>query len=248
MRQHFRGPLLPALIILTSSALSVAGCGGSHKKETQPKTASPSPTAPSPVSTFSRAQVDAALLKPDEIRSGVKQIPVVLDQVRQNKLPLCSLTGMNLPGSPQVISRQFTNKVLGKDQFQYTQLVALFPDPGTASAAYSAVGQALAKCPAKHHTPPKDLANNRTLLAHDDTWKTSNGNVGQWPHVQAVEQQTVSPDATKFNAYHFIYDYAARGNLMFVSVFVQRTAPKDSVAPITKQATDVLARQLGKFG
>ncbi|WP_147341048.1 hypothetical protein [Actinomadura logoneensis] len=226
----------------------ISGCGGSHKKDAKTKAPSPTSATPSPVPTFNRSQVNAALLKADDIRSGIKQIPVVLDQVRENKLPLCSLTGMKLPGTPQLITRQFTNKVLGKDQFQYTQLVALYADAGAASAAFSTVTQALGKCPAKHHAPPRQLANNRTVLAHDDTWKSSNTAIGQWPHVQAIEQQTVSPDATKYNAYHFIYDYAWRGNLMFASVYVQRTAPKDSTAPIIQQASGILQKQLGKFG
>ncbi|MFC5185451.1 hypothetical protein [Actinomadura harenae] len=229
------------------TALSLTGCGGSHKK-TAPTPSAPTTPPTSPPASFSTEQVKAALLAPTDIKKGIHEIKVVLDPLKLDKVPICSLTGFKMPGSPQLTTRQFVNDTLGADQFQYAQLIARYDDATSANSAYSALSNAANKCVKRRHVPPKKVTDNFTIFSHNDTWKVTDAAVQSWAHLQGTEQQVYPPDATKFNVYNVFYDYASRGNVVIATMYAQRTAPKVSAAPIAQQASTVLQKQLGKFG
>ncbi|MEV4252558.1 hypothetical protein AB0J52_05255 [Spirillospora sp. NPDC049652] len=229
------------------TALALTGCGGSHKK------APPSPSAPAtspsnPPPSYSAEQVKAALLAPADIKKGIHQIKVVLDPLKYDKVPICSLTGFKMPGTPQLTTRQFVNDTLGADQFQYVQLVARYNDAASANSAYSSLSNAANKCPKRRHVPPKKVTENFTIFSHNDTWKVTGDAIQSWAHLQGTEQQVYPPDATKYNVYNVFYDYAARGNVVIATMYAQRTTPKASATPIAQQAATVIQKQLGKFG
>ncbi|MEV5568553.1 hypothetical protein AB0L06_00770 [Spirillospora sp. NPDC052269] len=230
------------------TALALTGCGGSGKKKAEPTPSAPSTTPSSPPPVYSADQVKAALLAPADIKKGIHEIKVVLDPLKFDKVPICSLTGFKMPGSPQLTTRQFINDTLGADQFQYAQLIARYDDAASANSAYSALSGAAGKCPKRHHVPPKKVTENFTIFSHNDTWKVTDSAVQSWAHLQGTEQQVYPPDATKFNVYNVFYDYASRGNVVIATMYAQRTAPKASAAPIAQQASTVIQKQLGKFG
>ncbi|WP_026413949.1 hypothetical protein [Actinomadura oligospora] len=229
-------------------ALALTGCGGSHKKKAAPSPSTPTTTPSSPPPTYSADQVKAALLAPADIKKGIHQIKVVLDPLKFDKVPICSLTGFKMPGSPQLTTRQFVNDTLGAEQFQYAQLIARYDDTASATSAYSALNSAASKCPKRRHIPPKKVTENFTIFSHNDTWKVADSTIQSWTHLQGTEQQVYPPDATKFNVYNVFYDYASRGNVVIATMYAQRTAPKASAAPIAQQASTVIQKQLGKFG
>lgn len=243
-----RGIAARSTSVAIVAALALTGCGGSDKKKSAPPASTPATTPSSTPPSYSADQIKAALLAPADIKKGIHEIKVVLDPLKFDKVPICSLTGFKMPGSPELTTRQFVNDTLGADQFQYAQLIARYSDAANANSAYSALSNAANKCPQHRHVPPKKVSENFTIFPHDDKWKVADSATQSWVHIQGTEQQVYSPDATKYNVYNVFYDYAARGNVVIATMYAQRTTPKASAAPIAQQASTVIQKQLGKFG
>ncbi|MFB4312775.1 hypothetical protein [Actinomadura sp. 21ATH] len=231
--------------LLLISALVLTGCGSSDGKSA-PKPSASTPTS-KPPPTYTAAQVERGLLAPAEIGSGVEQIRTVADVLKNGGVPICSLSAGKLDGSPQVTSRQFSNKADAKDEVKYTQVIARYDTPSNATAAFEALKTKAESCPPKQHVAPRKVRENFTVYAHDDTWKLNEDRILDWRRIRGTEQQKYSASTTKYNIFHVFYDYAVQGNLIVATMYYERTEPKKSGDPIAKRATEVLTRQLQRF-
>ncbi|GAA3943757.1 hypothetical protein GCM10023085_27130 [Actinomadura viridis] len=171
-----------------------------------------------------------------------------MEALKERQVPLCSLSGGNLEGKPTITTRQYSNKKQGADEIKYAQLLARYDDGNAAKDAFQALRSKIEACPAKRSVPAKRVRKNVLLLAHEDTWKSAENNTGGWTHLRGVEEQTYAATATKFNVLHFVYDYALRGNIIIATVYWERAEPKTSTDPAARRATEVLTKQLQKFG
>jgi hypothetical protein len=233
-------------MLTACAALAVSGCS---KKEpaAKPIAAEPSPPPTTPPS-FTAEHVRASLIEAKEVGPQVKQISPVADFLEDNRVPMCSLTGIKLPGQPRLAVRQFTNPAKGKGEIKYAQVVAYYGDRTAASNAYMMVQKKARSCPPKQHVPAKKIRNNFTLFPHDDTWKITEGTLGGWTHIRGSEKHVEPPSLTKYNVYHLTYDYNLRGNVFIASLYYERTEPKESGEPVAGRATGVLTKQLRKIG
>ncbi|MEW2352582.1 hypothetical protein [Spirillospora sp. NPDC029432] len=238
-------PSRAAALLLVATLLT--GCGGDDgQKKTAPKTPAANSTSPPPTFTFENLR--AALLPAKEVGADQREIPVALESLKERGIPMCSLSSIQLTGDPETMNRQFTNPAKGKDEVKYAQSIARFKSPAEASKAYAKVQQKARSCPAKQSVPQKRIRTNYVLLAHDDTWKVSEGSLVGWTHLRGTEKHVEPPSQTKYNVYHFMYDYALRGNIIVSSLYWERTEPKKSGEPVAKRATEVLTKQLRKIG
>jgi hypothetical protein len=246
-----RTPAVRFVACSTVAALALSGCGGGggHGKPhpTGSTSRAATPTTPPPP-TFTTDHVKSALLNKREIGSGIQQIDIAIESIRNGKVALCSLSGAKLPGKPQLGTRQYIKPNDKVSEVKYAQMVALYNDVTAAASAFSELKSKAISCPKKQHVPPKRVSSNFTLFAHDDTWKTSEDEVAGWTHLRGFEQQVYPTSLTKHNVFYYIYDYAVRGNLVFTSVYWERTDPGKSGDPIAKRASDLLTKQLQKIG
>ncbi|MBW8481442.1 hypothetical protein [Actinomadura parmotrematis] len=235
-----------ACLIIT---ISLAGCGADKKTTSSP---SPSPSVPQspppPPPAYTVQQIKTGLIKAKEIKSDVKEIGVALDPFKEQQVALCSLSGLKLPGSPDILTRQFVNPDKGSGQVQYIQLIARFKDAESATKAFSSIQEKVEKCPPKKHIPAKKYKEKYSLLPHDDTWTSSSNTIHGWRHISGTEKQTLPPSSTKFNVYHLAYDYVINGNLIIHSVYAARRPAKESGSDIEKKAGELLEKQLQKIG
>jgi hypothetical protein len=162
----------------------------------------------------------------------MRERPARVQGLEEGEAPSCYLSSIELPGSPELVIRQFTT-----------------PDGNTsATGAYEAIKSKTKKCPAKNRTKSRKLPNNRVTLAHDDTWKVTEDQLSGWRHIRGIEKNVYPPSTSIINVYHIYFDYAVRGNVVIASVYWQRTKPSQSSEPIEKKATEVLTKQLQKIG
>ncbi|MGK5553315.1 hypothetical protein ACSNOI_17020 [Actinomadura kijaniata] len=231
--------------MLLIGILVATGCGDSKKK-----TPPPSPTsAPPPASpTYTAEQVKQRMIATKEVSPKARETSVVLDELKDDRALICSMTGFKFPGDPSIVKRQIVNPSKGQDQFQYAQIFALYNNKAAADSAYSALQKKAESCPSKRRVPPKKVRENFTILGHQDTWKAREEPINGWTRLRGVEQQVVPPTATKFNVYHFMYDYAVRGNLVVATMYVERREPKKPADPVAERATELLTKQLQKLG
>ncbi|MBO2454562.1 sensor domain-containing protein [Actinomadura barringtoniae] len=235
---------------LVVTGLILGGCGGSGSEaaDRKPTSAAPSATA-TPPPTYSADAIEKALLKPAEISRGMQNLEISLLPLRDKRLPLCSLTGMVLPGKPDITIRQMNAPQDTHSEKKFAQVIVRYPDPATAAGQFTAVQGKIRACPKKQHVGSKKVPDQKfTLFAHDDTWKLSEDSVAGWSHIRGVEKQLFSSAQTTNNVLYFVYDYAFRGNVLVTSLYWERAKPSDSADPVAKRATDVLTKQLQKLG
>jgi hypothetical protein len=234
------------VVCLALVAVAASGCSDDSKpKPSAPPAPSVSTSPPAPIVT--EAQLKAALIKPDEISPGIKQAQIAVEALKDKKAPMCSLSAAGITGKPQITTRQFYNPKDRIAEVRYAQIFARYDDAPAAQSAFAALTKKAKSCPKKQHIPPKPLTKDFTLFAHDDTWKVSEDKVAQWVHTRGLEEH-VEGHFQKYPVYHFIYDYAVRGNVLFASLYWERTEPKKPSEPIIKRATAVLTKQLEKIG
>ena len=205
-------------------------------------------TSTPPPPSYSAEQIRAALLGPKEIGKDIRETAAEVGALETRQAPMCSYSGVALTGKPDITIRQFANSARGRDEIRYAQLVARYDDSAEAERSFAALEKAARACPPRRHVPSKKVEKNRTRLAHDDTWKVTASTVAGWRGLRGIEQQTYPPSASKFNVFHFMYDYAVRGNVVIATVYWERTEPKKSGDPIARRATELLTKQLQKFG
>ncbi|MCP2336598.1 hypothetical protein [Actinomadura rupiterrae] len=230
------------------TAVSVSGCGGGHHKASAPRTSASTSAPPPPPPTYAQAQVSAALLTPKEIGGDISRIELAVDALKHDQFPSCSLSSLKLPGAPKLALRQYTNSAKGKGEVKYAQAFALYGDATSAASAFDFIKSKSMACPAKHHTPKRPLTEDTFILPHEDIWKATQDTVGQWAHVRGTEQELFSRDVSKYNLFHYFYDYTQRGNLVIGTLYWERTEPKGSPDPIAQRATALLTKQLNKLG
>lgn len=236
------------ITIVLVAAVGVTSCGGDGKQPhaRQAPTSSP-PSSPPPL--YTAEHVKARLLTPEEIGKDIYSAPIEFLPFTSKKAPSCSLSGVKLPGDPELTFRQFANRTKkAAEEIRYAQLIARFPNPSDAAAAYTSLLRKARSCPPKQHVPPRRVKDNFTLFPHDDTWRTNEGSLMGWQHLRGVERQVIPRNYTKYNVLHYIYDYAVRGNLLIATAYWERTEPDGSGEPTAKRATEVLTKQLHKLG
>ncbi|WP_433327903.1 hypothetical protein [Spirillospora sp. CA-294931] len=236
-----------AMLAAAPLVLAAAGCSDDKKSaaSTTPPATSSSATPPP---NYSMEQVKAGLIAAKDIRPDVREIDVALRELKDGRVPVCSLSGFKLPTDPETTERQFANSTKGPKQYVHAQLIARYQEAKDASSDFEILKKKAKACPSKQKVAPKKVGENRTAYAHDDTWRVEEGVQEGWGHLRGIEQQTIDRASSKYNVYHFTYDYALRGNLLVTTLSIERTEPKESGAPITKRATEVLVKQLKKFG
>lgn len=237
-------------VALTLSGLALVGCGGDDGPEKSSATRTPA-AAPSsvPPPTYSVDQVKDRLLTAREVGDGIHDAPVEFLPFKDRKAPSCSLSGVSLPAGPELIFRQYSNRTRkAREEIKYAQLIARFDDHTGAAKAYDKLRKRARSCPTKQHVPPKKIKDNFTLFPHDDTWRTSEDTIAGWQHLRGLEKQVIPRGYTKHNVLHYMYDYALRGNVVIATAYWERTEPDESGDPAARRATEVLTRQLRKFG
>ena len=234
------------LLLTTCMALTVSACSdGAPTAKATPTTPSPTPSTPP---SYTPEHLRASLIRAADVGPRVEEIATIADFLKDDRVPMCSLSGFKLPGKPRLATRQFTNPAKGKGEIKYAQVIAYYPDATAASNAYQAVRQKAYSCPTKQHVAAKRIRKNFTLFPHDDTWKVTEGSLEGWTHVRGSEKHVEPPSLTKYNVYHLTYDYNLRGNVLIASLYYERTEPDQPGEPIAKRATEVLTKQLRKIG
>ncbi|XVQ12693.1 hypothetical protein ACQP1W_09095 [Spirillospora sp. CA-255316] len=233
-------------VSLAIAALLLSAC--SNEPDKAPAAAKPSQTTPAPPPNYPAAQVKAGLLSPQEIGRSIREIPAAIESLQHRQVPMCSLSGVKLQGDPELTIRQYTNPAKGSGEVKYAQLVARYGDAQKAGSAFRELRQRATSCPPKKHVPAKKVRENFVIFAHEDTWKTSEGTIAGWQYLRGAEQQTYPASASKVNVLHLMHDYAVRGNVVVATVYWERTEPKKSGEPIARRATELLTKQLQKFG
>jgi hypothetical protein len=235
-------PLTLAIIPL----LALCACSGGTDENGAG--ASPVPNTPSPPPSYSSSHLKARLLSSGEVGDDIRAIPPAIEALQRRQVPMCSLSGVDLQGGPETLVRQYTNPARGRGEIKYAQFVARYPDAKSAEAAFGTLRQRARACAPKRHVPAKKTRRNFVIFAHDDVWKTSEGTFSGWKHLRGSEQQTYPASASKVNVLHLMHDYAVRGNVVLTTVYWERAEPKKSSDPIARRATELLRKQLQKFG
>jgi hypothetical protein len=235
------------IVCLAVAAIIASGCSDDSKPKPKSATPSPSVSTSPPAPILTEAQLKAALIKPAEISPDIREAQIAVEALKDEKAPMCSLSAAGIAGKPQITTRQFYNPKNRIAEVRYAQIFARYDDAPAAQSAFAALIKKARSCPKKQHIPPKPVTKNFTLFSHDDTWKVSEDTVAQWAHARGLEEH-VEGHFHKYNVYHFIYDYAVRGNVLFASLYWERAEPKKSSDPIIKRATAILAKQLAKIG
>ncbi|GAA2420876.1 hypothetical protein GCM10010191_35270 [Actinomadura vinacea] len=233
--------------ILVSAALCLSACSDEGQSAPPPPKPSSS-TAASPPPSYSPEKIKAASLTPKEVGKDIRETQAAVEALKDRQAPMCSLSGVELKGDPEIGVRQYANSAQGSDEIRYAQLIARYDDGGAANESFQALRSSARGCPPRRNVPAKKIRKNFTLFAHDDTWKVTEDTVAGWRRLRGTEQQTYPASASKFNVLHFMYDYAVRGNLVIATVYWERTEPKKPADPIGRRATELLTKQLQKFG
>jgi hypothetical protein len=239
--------ILPTAM-LVAMPLGISACSDDDPRRPSATPGQTRSTVASPPPSYSPEQVKAAPLAPKDVGKDIRETTAAVEALKERRAPMCSLTGVALDGDPEMHIRQYANSAQGSEEIRYAQLVARYDESGAAGQSFSKLEKLARSCPARRHVPAKKIRENFTLFAHDDTWKVTADTVAGWRRIRGTEQQTYPASASKFNVLHFMYDYAVRGNVVVATVYWERTEPKKSGEPIARRATELLTKQLQKFG
>lgn len=232
----------------------MAGCGGGKSTPKTAKSTSaapvPSLSATSPPPHFTSQQLLRRLISAKDIGPGFEQSIIGTRAFLDSKALMCSLSGVKLPGKPEIGVRQYASNAKIRYGKNYNQFVALYPDADQANRAFAAIKAVALKCPPKQHVPAQpDPTSKSTLFQHDDTWTLSpQDTIEGWAHLRGWEREVYSPKATKHNIIFDAYDYSLRGNLILATLYNERADPKDTGDAIKQRASEVLTKQLKALG
>lgn len=236
---------VPALVAV---GVVLAGCGGGDGHKTA---GSASPTArrtsasPAPSPSYAPGRVKTALLSAGDIDSHVASVPPSTPALQRRAVPSCSLSAIKPSGRPDVVVRQFrASRYSGAN---FGQISLTYPDAAAASAMFATIQAKVRACPGRRHVPQKTLPGGAIALTHDDTWQTSDETTPGWAHVRGTEKTTISPSSSVINVFYRIYDYVSRGNVILVSMYWERVAPKASADKVSRKATALLTKQLARL-
>ncbi len=237
------------IVTCTTAGLLLTGCasGGEDAKRSSAPVA-PSPASATPIPSHAAERVKSALLSADEIASRVRSQPLTVEGLKQKAVPVCADAYTTLPGSAEIIARQFgpAGRYLGDN---YAQVVAIYNDAESAKKAFSAIQRKATACKSKGHVPPRKIKGTKiTTLAYDATWKQTTDTISGWTHIRGAEKRTYSPSLSTINVIHEVYDYAVQGNVVIAALYWERVKPTASAGPIASRATRLLTKQLQKIG
>jgi hypothetical protein len=242
------------VVCLVLAGPTLAGCGGGHStpKAAKSTSSAPAPTAsptPSPPN-FTSQQVLRHLISAKEVGPYFKQTVIGTRALLDGKALMCSQSGVKLPGKPELGARQYTASVRVPNDMYYSQFIALYSDQEQATQAFSTLKAAATACPPKQHVPArKDSTTNATVFAHDDTWALARQDAIQgWAHLHGWEREVFHTSTRKQDIIFDAYDYSVRRNLIIVTLYAERTIPKDTGDAISKRASMVLLKQLQALG
>ncbi|GAA4608299.1 hypothetical protein GCM10023195_32410 [Actinoallomurus liliacearum] len=233
--------------VLLAAGVLLAGCGGGGGHKATPSSSPPGRTtaSPSPTPSYAADRVAAAFLSARDIDPRIKEQPPSTPALKEHAVPSCSLSAIKPAGGPDVKVREFnTSQYYGAN---YGEIALTYPDAATAAAMFATIRTKVMACPAKKHIPQKRLPGNRIALAHDDTWHTTDETTPGWSHVRGFEKALYAPSASIINVIYRSFDYVNRGNVVLVSMYWERVAPKASGDAITKKGTSLLTKQLGRL-
>jgi hypothetical protein len=241
------------VVCLVLAGLTPAGCGGHSSSQTAKSTSSaPAPTSsPTPAPPhFTSQQVVRHLLSAKDVGPHFTQTIIGTRALLDGKALMCSQSGVKLPGKPEIGERQYTASVRVPNDMYYSQFIALYGDREQADRAFSALTAAAKACSPKQHVPArKDSTTNATLFAHDDTWTLAQQDmVHNWTRLHGWERGVFHTSREKDDIVFYAYDYSVRGNLVIVTLYSERTIPKDPGDAISKRASMVLSKQLKALG
>ncbi|MCO5992618.1 hypothetical protein [Actinoallomurus rhizosphaericola] len=234
----------PAVV---AAGVLLAGCGGGgHKTAGSASPSAPRPSAsPSPTPSYTSGRVKAALLSAEDIDSHVAPVPPSTPALQRRAVPSCSLSAIKPSGSPDAVVRQFrASRYSGAN---FGQIALTYPDAAAAAAMFATIRAKVTACPSSRHVPQKTLSGGSIALAHDDTWHPSEETTPGWAHVRGTERTTISPSSSVINVFYRIYDYVSRGNVVLVSMYWERVAPKASADKVARKATSLLTKQLARL-
>jgi len=226
--------------------MSLAGCS-EDKQAPSPHKAETTPT-PSPTPTYTKKQIEDSLLKESDLGKKWTQNEVRVVEFQKGDLRGCSLSSIDLPGTPEIVTRKYNEPDSKRYGANYAQLVAIYPDAAQASAAFEKVRKKVLSCPPKKSVPIKHLPDRKFLYPHEDTWKVTESEISGWKHIRGLEKAVYPSYMSIINVYHTPIDYALKGNAIFSSLYWQRTTPKESGEPIKEKASEFLEKQLNRFG
>jgi hypothetical protein len=233
---------------LTLAGLVVTGCGGGHSKKTNhPTVSKPTPPVSTPPPSYEPEQVRKSLVSAKDVSSDLSPRKPDVPGFKDAAVAVCVVTPQALPGSPSITVQQFNDAgdlLLG---LNYDELAAVYGDESSASKAYELIKSKVQACPAKRRIAPKQVDQNKVQISFEHTWSSSEDVISDWHHLRGIEKD-VHPAGTTNNVTYIVYDYATRGNVLVATLFWQKVSPKKSIDSFAKQATDILTKQLTKFG
>ena len=223
----------------------LAGCS-EDKAEPSPTTAATPTPPPVPVYTFEQAK--GGLISIKDLGGKWTRSNLPITSFKEGELRGCSNSKIELPGDPETSSRIFGEPKYETRGANYGHFIAVYPDAAQAVQAMDNAREELSKCPASKKIPLKRLSEKKFTYQHDDTWKLTEDEVAGWRHIRGFEKSVYPPAISNINVFYFSIDYAQRGNLIFSSIYWKRVTPKDSGDPIAEKATELLTKQLNRFG
>ncbi|ACY96723.1 hypothetical protein Tcur_1138 [Thermomonospora curvata DSM 43183] len=236
--------------IICASCIALASCS-SDTDPPKAATATPTPgrstTTSPPAPNYSLKHIKENLIPPKEVTEGLREIKVKFLGVKEGKVASCSMSEVELPGEPEVITRQFIKSGHPPTETHYIQLIARYNAPQGAHKAFQKIQIKARSCPPKQDVPPRRTTEGTTILPHKDTWQTKEGTIEGWQYLRGHERREVPRSMTRYNVYFMMYDYAVRGNVLVCTYYSERREPGKSGDPIAKRATEILTKQLKMF-
>ena len=233
------------LVALVCLALPLTGCSKDQNEPNPPPIPSSASSAPAP--SFTVEEVKSALLDERDLGKGWKETEQ-LSAFREGELRGCSETRIKLAGDPAKSSRKFGGTDHSFTGANYARFVAVYKSADQASEAFQKVREELTDCPDKKSIPFKRLPEKKFVYQHDDTWKLTEGQIEGWQHLRGFEKSVYPESVSLINVIYYSIDYAQRGNVIFSSMYYQRTKPKASGSPVSDKADEILLEQLKRFG
>ncbi|GAA4133092.1 hypothetical protein [Actinomadura keratinilytica] len=234
--------------LLVMSALlagATAGCGGDGP-EAAPKTPAPPSTASPSAPTYTKAQLKSSLLPPQDIDKNLRSRSINFQGLSKQSVPTCSDSSVRV-AEPQWSSvRQFAD-TSSLYATRYAQFAAVYDDAASAQREFDKIRTAAHKCPTKGHVDSERVSENRIRLGYDYTWSMREDSITGWRLLRSSLEKTAKA-AGKSNTLSSAIDYGIRGNALIASIYWKRLPPGKSGDSISKEATEILTKQLQKIG
>jgi len=233
-------------IAVCASVITLTGCSSNSSNIATPPASATIKTSPPPPS-YSSEHIKRNLIPSSEVAKNLRQIEVIFEGAKEKKVTSCSLSKVELPENPEIITRQLIKNDHPSTEVHYIQLIARYENSQKADVAFQKVRAKARSCPPKQNIPPKRTSRGTTMFPHRDTWKIEEGSIAGWQHLRGHERREFPRSMTRYNISFMVYDYAVRGNVLVCTYYSERQNPGESSNPIVRRATEILTKQLQKF-